>query len=241
MKAADGQVYASAQGAVVIAGYSAAGSGSRQVMNHPTAGRIPSGAIVERGIPLTEVKNEVRLQLRTPDFSTAARITDVINRKFHTDGRPIAYAQNSALISILIPQTYAGRAVEFISAVETLNVESDRVSRIVISERTGTIALGREIRIAPVSILHGPLTVQIETEFHVSQPEPLSQGKTTVVPQAAVAIREETAKNIALKQGSTVDDLVRALQTIGSTPRDIIAILQSLKAAGALDAEVEII
>jgi flagellar P-ring protein precursor FlgI len=131
--------------------------------------------------------------------------------------------------------------VEFIAQVESLSVEADRQARVVVNERTGTVVMGKEVRIAPVAILHGALSVEIQTSLAVSQPPALSSGETAVVPQVGVTAREERARNVVLKEGATVEDLVRALVSIGSTPRDVIAILQNLRAAGALEAELEII
>jgi len=140
-----------------------------------------------------------------------------------------------------VPPAYKERSVEFLSAVENLRIVSDRPARIVINERTGTVALGKEIRLAPVSILHGALTVEVETAYDVSQPAPFSEGQTTVVPKVGVGVKEEQAKHVNLKEGATVDDLVKGLQAIGATARDIIAILQNLQSAGALEAELEVI
>src|SRR5581483_2728243 len=142
--------------------------------------------------------------------------------------------------SVDAPAEYSGRSVEFVGELENLAVEADRAARIIIDERTGTIVLGKEVRIAPVAILHGALTIEIQTNFNISQPPPLSGGQTTVTPETNVTAKEEKSKNILLQQGASVEELVRALTAIGSTPRDIIAILQNLKAAGALDADVEV-
>jgi flagellar P-ring protein precursor FlgI len=144
-------------------------------------------------------------------------------------------------VSISIPGEYASRTTEFISEVEGLSVEPDRSARVVINERTGTIVLGKDVRVAPVAILHGNLSVEIQTRLEVSQPGALAQGSTEIVPQTSLSAKEEKARNIVLRQGSTVEELVRALATIGSTPRDVIAILQNLKSAGALEAEIEVI
>jgi flagellar P-ring protein precursor FlgI len=181
------------------------------------------------------------LQLRQADFTTAARIAAVINGKFGKNGAIVAQAENSGAVAIQTPASYLARPVEFVSEVENLTVETDRLARIVINERTGTITIGKDVKISPIAILHGSLTVQIETSFAVSQPTPMSSGETAVVPQVGVGVKEEKARNISLKNGANVDELVRALMAIGSTPRDIIAILQSLKAAGALEAELEVI
>jgi flagellar P-ring protein FlgI len=243
LKGADGQVYAAGQGSVVTGGFVAGkgGGGSSQTVNHPTSGRVPNGAIVEKLAPSVEPKGQIKLQLRTADYTTAGRITSAINQKFASDMGLAAHAENSALVTVMLPAAYKARTVEFLGELENLQVEADRPARIVINERTGTIVMGKDVRIAPVAILHGNLTVEIQTVLNVSQPAPLSGGQTTVTPQTTVVAKEEKARNVVLKQGSSVEELVRALTAIGSTPRDIIAILQNLKASGALEAEVEVI
>lgn len=241
LKAGDGQVFAVAQGPVVTGGFGAGRGGNTQTLNHPTAGRLPNGAIVERSPPSIEPSSRLRLQLRRADFTTAARIVAALNKRFSSGGPSVARAENSALITIDSPPRYSTRPVEFVAEVENLQIEADRDARIVINERTGTIVLGKEVQIAPVAILHGALSVEIQTSYNVSQPAPLSGGNTAVTPETTVTAREEKAKNVLLKQGATVEDLVKALTGIGSTPRDIIAILQNLKAAGAIEADLEVI
>jgi flagellar P-ring protein precursor FlgI len=241
LKAASGQVFAAAQGPVVTGGFVAGRGGNSQTVNHPTVGRVPQGAIVEQAPPSSLGDGHVRLQLHRADFTNATRVAAVINQRFALAGAPIASPLNSGLIAVDIPASFQGRSVEFVAQLENLRIDLDRPARIVINERTGTVSLGKEIRISPVSILHGNLTVEIETTYDVSQPAPLSGGETTVVPKVGVGIKEEKARNINLKQGATVEDLVRALLAIGSTPRDVIAILQNLQAAGALAAELEVI
>jgi flagellar P-ring protein FlgI len=242
MKGPDGQVYAAGQGSVITGGFVAGrGGGGTRTVNHPTAGRIPNGAIIERLAPSVTPARHIKLQLRQADFTTAARISDVINKKFGNDGAEPARAENLALVSVDTPPVYKSNVVGFLGEIENLTVETDRPARIVINERTGTIVMGKDLRIAPVAILHGTLTVEIQTNFITSQPAALSPGQTTVTPQTTVTAKEEQARNVVLKQGSSVEELVRALTAIGSTPRDIIAILQNLKAAGALDAELEVI
>jgi flagellar P-ring protein FlgI len=241
LRGADGQVYAVAQGPVVTGGFSAGRGGTAQTVNHPTVGRGPSGATVERAAPSVEPKSVVRLQLRQSDFTTSARIMEAVNQKFSNASHVAAQADNAGLVSVTIPPEYAGRATEFLSELENLSVESDAPARVVINERTGTIVLGKDVRIRPAAILHGNLSVEIQTTFAVSQPEPLAQGTTEVIPQTAVVAKEEKARIVVLKQGATIEELVRGLVAIGSTPRDIIAILQSLRRAGAMDAEIEVI
>lgn len=241
LKGVDGQVYAMAQGSVVTGGFSAGRAGNAQTVNHPTVGRIPAGALVERLAPSIAPQASLRLQLRQADFSTAVKLSAVLNAKFSAGDAVVAKADNSALVSVRIPPAYAGRTTEFIAEVEKLQVEADRPARVVINERTGTIVMGKEVRVTPVAIMHGNLTVEIQTSFAVSQPAPLSTGTTQVVPQVEVGVKEEKTRNLVLKEGATVEELVRALASIGSTARDIIAILQSLRSAGALEAEVEVI
>jgi flagellar P-ring protein FlgI len=240
LRGADGQVYAVAQGPVVTGGFSAGRGGAAQTVNHPTVGRSPAGATVERPAPTSVPKWDVHLNLRQSDFTTSTRIVEAINKKFGGE-EPAARAENAGLVSVAIPKDFASRATEFLAALENIAVDADGPARVIINERTGTIVLGKDVHIAPVAIMHGNLSVEIQTTQEVSQPEPLSQGKTEVVPQNTVGVKEEKARTILLKQGATVEQLVHALAAIGSTPRDIIAILQSLRRAGALEAELEVI
>ncbi len=239
LRAANGQVFALAQGAVVTGGFVGGKGGNTQSVNHPTVGRIPNGAIIERAAPSLAPANKINLQLRRPDFTTSARIANAVNTGF--GGANVARAENSALVSVVLPKERAERAVEFIAELENLSVDVDRPAKVVVNERTGTIVMGNQVRISPVAILHGNLTVEIQTTFAVSQPELLSKGTTEVIPQTSVGVKEDKAHNVILKQGATVDELVRALTAIGSTARDVIAILENLRAAGALDAELEVI
>jgi flagellar P-ring protein precursor FlgI len=243
LKGPDGQIYAAAQGSVVTGGFVAGkgGGGNSQTVNHPTAGRVPSGAIIEKLAPSIAPDSRIKLQLRQADFTNAARITSAINQKFGSDTIQPAHAENSALVSVDMPATFKAKLVEFLGELENIMVETDRPARIVVNERTGTIVMGKDVRIAPVAILHGTLTVEIQTTLNTSQPAPLSGGQTTVTPQVNVTAKEEKARNVVLKQGASVEELVRALTAIGSTPRDIIAILQNLKASGALEADLEVI
>jgi len=241
LKASDGQVYAAAQGSVVTGGFVAGRGGNSQTVNHPTAGRVPNGAIIEKAAPSVEPSGRIKLQLKREDFTTAARISDAINQRFGGENSPAAKAENPGLISVVLPAAYKGKEVQFLGELENLAVDPDRAAKIVINERTGTIVMGKDLRIAPVAVLHGGLTVEIQTNLNVSQPGPLSGGQTTVAPEVTVVAKEEKARNVILKQGASVEELVRALTAIGSTPRDIIAILQNLKASGALDADLEVI
>jgi flagellar P-ring protein precursor FlgI len=241
LRGANGQVYALAQGPVVTGGFVAGRGAVTQTVNHPTVGRVPGGGSVERSAPSVEPGARVNLQLRNADFATSARIAEAINKNFGAS-KIIAHAENAALIGITTPPEWKDRMTEFIAGLEQLSVEVDAPAKIVVNERTGTIVMGKDVRIAPVAILHGSLSVEIQTKLLVSQPGPFSaQGKTEVVPDTTVTAKDEPAKNVVLKEGATIEELVRALTAVGSSARDIIAILQNLRAAGALDAELEVI
>jgi len=241
LRAGDGQTYATAQGSVVTGGFSAGGGGTTKTVNHPTAGRIPGGALIERASPSALPGDTIRWVLSRADFTTAGRVADQINKAFAAGGEPIAVAEGAGSVQVQVPPAYRGRSSRFIGDVETIAIEADVPARVVVNERTGTIVIGGEVTILPVSILHGALSVAIQTTFDVSQPAPFSQGKTEIVPQIKVDAAEEKAKSLVLPKGATVEQLVRGLTSIGSTPRDIIAILQNLKASGSLAAELEVI
>ncbi|GAC1659950.1 MAG: flagellar basal body P-ring protein FlgI [Acidobacteriaceae bacterium] len=239
LSSADGQVYASAQGSVALGGYSVASGGASKQLNHPTVGRVPAGGIVERdaAIDLRSVK-ELTLVLSEPDFGTAERIAstlrDTINPKLATllDSRTIT----------IHPETVATPVPELLAKVESLHVIVGTRAKIVMNERTGTVVLGGDVALSPVSIMHGGLSIEIQTQYSVSQPGPLSQlGTTAVIPQTTVKADDKPASQILLKQGATVEDLVRGLQKIGATGRDVISILQAVKAAGGLHADIEVL
>ena len=204
-------------------------------------GRTPDGAIVERAPPSIQPSSHLKLQLRQADFTTATRVVEAINKRFASPGMPVARAESSGLLIVDVPPSYSTRPVEFISEMESLNVDADRPAKIVINERTGTIVMGKDVKITPVAIMQGALSVEIRTRLEVSQPGPLSKGETVVVPQTTVDAKDLKAKALVLQKGATVEELVRALQAIGSTPRDVLAILQAMRAADALDAEIEVI
>lgn len=244
LKGADGQIYAAAQGPLITGGFVAGGGANEQILNHPTVGRIPDGGIVETAPPSIAPTDNLHLQLRQSDFTTAARVVTAINRRFPSsdDGSVIANALSSGLISVHVPELYAKHPVEFVAALEAITVEADHLQKVVINERTGTIVLGKDVRISPVAILHGALSVEVRTRYEVSQPPGFSStGNTTVTPRVDVNAAESQAQNIVLDDGASVEDLVRALQAIGSTSRDIIAVLQNMRAAGALAAEIDVI
>ncbi len=233
----DGQVYAQAQGPLVLGGYAVTANGSSKSVNYPTTARIPSGAIVERGVPLDlNGLRPLALLLDDADFRTAEAVTAAINREL---GRPLAHAVDSRRIEL------APGANEDIPAllarVEEVEVEVFPQARVVVNERTGTVVIGGSVRLQPVTILHGGLVVNVVSKFEVSQPNALAQGTTQVVQQTTVQAQDKPANRIELKEGATVDDLVENLQQIGATARDIISILQAMKEAGALEAQLEVL
>ena len=239
LKAADGEVYALAQGPVITGGFVAGRGGNTQTVNHPTVGRSTEGGIVERAPPTIEPAGHFKLQLHEADFTTAARVADLLNRHFKGDAE-VAHAESAGVVVVEIPMSFATRPVEFVAEIENLSVDADQRAKVVINERTGTIVVGKDVRISPVVIMHGSLNVEISTKLDVSQPPPLSAGKTTVTPETTVKSKEEPAKSVVLQKGATIEELVRALQAIGSTPRDVIIILQTLHSQGALDADIEV-
>jgi flagellar P-ring protein FlgI len=240
LRGVNGQVYSTVQGPVITGGFIAGrGSANSQTVNHPTVGRIPNGASVERPAPSLPLGNVIKLQLKDADFTTSARISAAVNR--HFDPGALAHADNSSLVTVTVPPQFANRATEFVAELEAVEVEPDRVARIIINERTGTVVLGNDVHIRPVAIMHGNLTVEIQTHLIPVPPGPFSSAPGQLVPETSVSAKDEKSRNVLLKDGATVEELVRALASIGSTTRDVIAILESLHAAGALDAEVEVI
>ena len=237
--APDGKAYAQAQGSLVLGGYTAGAAGNSHQLNHPTAGRIPNGGMVERAavVDLQQMPT-VSLLLRDFDFAVTRDVAKAINDDFKrdiaraVDGRRIEI-NNAAIGHFPIP--------ELIARVEDLQVPIQVPSKVVVNERTGTVVMGMNVRLGAVSVLHGGLEIEIATQFTVSQPNPLTNGQTTVVPETTVKVGEQPARRMELREGATVEDLVRGLQSIGATARDIVAILQAIKSAGGLNAELEVI
>ncbi|MBZ5657314.1 MAG: flagellar basal body P-ring protein FlgI [Acidobacteriia bacterium] len=236
---ADGQVYAAAQGPVAVGGYAASGAGATKQMNHPTIGRVPGGGRVERSLAFDFNRlAPLSLLLREPDFSTAGGISDAINKEF---GQVVATARDGGRVEVDPAATGLANLTAIVAKIENVTVSVHRRARVVVNERTGTIVLGKDVRLGAVSILHGGFSVQISTEYAVSQPAPLSQGKTEVVGQSDVQAKDSLAKRVEIGEGASVDQLVNGLQNMGATARDVISILQAIKAAGALDADLEVI
>jgi flagellar P-ring protein precursor FlgI len=233
----DGQIYAQAQGPLVLGGYMATGGGNMKLVNHPTTGRVSGGALVERAVPfdLKQLRT-VTIVLNDADFHTAERMASAIDRAI---GASRARAIDSRRVEIA---AQPGEDVAFLlDQVEGVEVEVYPKARVVVNERTGTVAIGGMVRLQPVSILHGGLSVNVIAQMQVSQPGAFSPGTTQVVQQTNVQAQDKPVNRIDLREGATVEDLVQELQRIGAGARDVISILQAMKEAGALEAEVEVL
>jgi flagellar P-ring protein precursor FlgI len=236
----DGNIYAVAQGPLVLGGYSASTTGQSVTVNHPTVGRIPNGGTVEREVAsgLPQAVESMELVLDRADFTNVKRVADALNTSF---GSAIASPLDGRSVRLSVPADYKQHIVDFIAAVESVTVDTDAKARVVVNERTGTVIIGSDVIISPVSIAHGNLSIQIETTYQASQPQPFSTGGNTVVlPEPKLTAQEQKSNFVTLGKGATVEDLIRALNALGVTPRDTIAILEALKGAGALQAELEI-
>ncbi|HEY0759312.1 MAG TPA: flagellar basal body P-ring protein FlgI [Acidisarcina sp.] len=240
MRAADGRVYAVAQGPLTLGGYSeSGGGGNSKAVNHPTVGRIPEGATIEResAVDLSRFKT-VSLLLRNSDFTAARDIADVINKEF---SRPIATALDSRRIDVDVAASGIGSVPVLISRMQNLSIDFRSPAKVIIDERTGTIVMGGDVKLSPVSVFHGSLTIQVETAHLVSQPLPFSAGRTVTVPDTQIAVKDGPAQSIQLEEGADVNELIKGLHAIGATSHDIVAILQAIKAAGGLQADLEVI
>jgi len=240
LKGADGQVYAMAQGNMLVSGAGAAAGGSKTQVNHLDVGRIPGGATVERSVPTALGQGEyIYLELNTADFTTATRLADVIDHEI-SPSAGIAAALDPRTIQVKAPEGSA--RVVFISRIENLEVNAAAGSaRVIINARTGSVVMNQHVSLDDCAVAHGNLTVVINAENSVSQPAPLSQGQTAGVTNATVEIKADKGNLLHLKRGVDLNDVVRALNSIGATPQDMLAILQAMKAAGALRAELEVI
>lgn len=238
LKGADSKVYAVAQGPISIGGFNASQGGTGVRKNHSTVGRIPNGGIIEREIPFNfSSQNYFVLVLNNDDFTTTNRIVNVINKKFGD----IAAAIDSRTIKIIIPEKFKRNKILMVSLLENLEVKPDSRAIIVVNERTGTVVFGENVKISRVALAHGNITVTIKTDYNVSQPNSLSQGQTVVTQQKDVNVKEEEARFTVVEGATTISDVVKTLNALGATPRDIIAILQAMKSAGAIKAELKII
>jgi len=233
----DGQIYAQAQGALVLGGFMASGGGNTKLSNHPTTGRIPGGAMVERPVPF-ELKQMqvVSVVLNDADFHTAEQMAAAIDKTF---GKKRAHAVDSRRVEIAAAE--GEDIAELLDRVESVEVDVYPRARVVVNERTGTVVIGGTVRLQPVSILHGGLSVNVVSVTQVSQPNPGAAGTTQVVQQTSVQATDKPVNRIDLKEGATVEDLVQELQRTGAGARDVISILQAMKEAGALEADLEVL
>jgi len=240
LKGADGQVYAMAQGNLLVSGAGAAAGGSKAQVNHLSVGRIPSGATVERSVPTALGQGEfVHLELINADFTTATRLADTINRDISPDSE-IAQALDSRTVQVKAPGGSA--RVAFLSRIENLSLDAAAASaKVIINARTGSVVMNQKVTLNDCAVAHGNLTVVISADNAVSQPAPLSQGQTTPVSNASIEITAAPGNLLHLKQGVALGDVIKALNSIGATPQDMLAILQAMKSAGALRADLEVI
>ena len=240
LSAADGKIYAAAQGPLVLGGYSAGTSANAKVVNHPTVARIPEGALVERdsSVDLGQIAT-LSFLLRDPDFQTAQEASQAIN---HELGKSLAHAVDSRRFEIADYHATGLDLPTLLARIGEVSVHTKPPARVVVNERTGTVVMGGNVTIGACAILHGNLSIEVSTEFQVSQPAPFSKvGETKVVPQTTVQAQESPVQAVHLKEGATVDELIRGLQTMGDSARDVVEILQGIKQAGALNADLEVL
>ena len=240
LRAADGSVYAEAQGPLTLGGYTAGSAANSKQVNHATVGRISAGGVVERTVAVDLSRlTTLSLVLREPDFSAARDVAAAINQDFN---KPVATFLDSRRIDINVPQSGSPSVPMLITRVQNLSIFIHPPAKVVMNERTGTIVMGGDVKLSPVSVLHGDLTVEVSTTFAVSQPGPFSKnGQTVVVPQTDLQAKEGPARSIQLNAGASVEELISGLHAMGATAHDIVAILQAIKAAGGLQAELEVL
>ncbi len=236
LRAASREIYAVAQGPVSIGGFGAAGGGATVQQNHLTVGVAVNGALIERDLPLNLPGRVLKLHLYHPDFTTAHRTAESINKHFQTD---MSTAVDPSEIRISVPEEFHENIVEFIYQVENVKVEPDTRAVVVMNERTGTVVMGENVRVSTVAVAHGNLNIVIRETPEVSQPEPFSEGTTVVVPRTDIYVTEDNNKLLLVPEGVTIGDVVRALNAIGVTPRDLISVIVALKEAGALQADLK--
>ena len=239
LKAANGNVYAVAQGAVSTGGFVAGRGGNTAQKNCPTVGTTPNGAIVENTVEddLANMSSNLSLSLSKADFTTASRIAEAINRQYGD----VAKAANPGRVDVVVPAYYRNDVVGFVASLEDIYVTPDNIAKVVVNERTGTIVMGGNVSVDDIAITQGGLSVKITKSTEVNQPGPFSMGRTVVTKAEDTEVEEATANSIVLPATANVNDIVGALNSVGATPRDIISILQAIKASGALHAELEII
>lgn len=240
LRGGDGQIYAVAQGPVLTNSFAFGGQGASAQKNHPTAGSVPNGALVERELPnVLAGRTSLRLNLNQADFTTASRIANAINERFRA---AVASTADPGSVVLQVPEVYASRVVDFVAAMETIEVRPDSQAKVVVNERTGTIVMGENVRVSTIAVSHGSLSLVIKETPQVSQPAPLAKGgETKVVPRTDIKVEEESRRLLVLQEGASIGDVVRALNVLGVTPRDLIGILQAVRSSGALQAELTII
>ena len=239
LKGGDGLVYAVAQGPVLTNSFAFGGQAASAQKNHPTAGNVPNGALVERELPNALAgRSTLRLNLNQADFTTASRIAAAINDRF---SEQVASTADPGSVALKIPDEYSSKMVDFVAALETIEVRPDSQARVVVNERTGTIVMGENVRLSTVAVSHGSLSLVIKETPQVSQPAPLAKGETKVVPRTDMKVEEDSRRLLVLQEGASIGEVVRALNVLGVTPRDLIGILQAVRSAGALQAELSII
>ena len=237
LKGPDGKTYAVAQGPLAVGGFSYGGKAAEVQKNFPTAGRISGGGIVERAVNFhLPESGQLNYQLRKSDFTTVSRMTEAINYFF---GPGTAGSLDSGTVSVTMPDGY--ELVDFIAELENIEVEPDTPAKIVVNERTGTIVMGQDVRISKVAVSHGNLNLIISESIRVSQPNPLAEGETVAAPETTIETVEDEGNLVVLQGGVSIEDVANALNAIGATPRDLIAIFQAIKASGALQGELVIL
>jgi flagellar P-ring protein precursor FlgI len=235
---ADGNVYAVGQGSLAISGFQAEGDAAKIVRGVPTVGRISNGAIIEREVEFALNRlGQVRLALRNADFTTARRIASAVNDFI---GSPTAEPLDPSTVQLTIPEKFQGNVVALLTEIEQLQVEPDLAAKVVIDERSGIIVMGRDVRVSTVAVAQGNLTVTISEAPQVSQPQPLSRGQTRVVPRTRIGVQEDGKRLAVVREGVSLQQLVDGLNALGIGPRDLISILQAIKAAGAIQADIEV-
>ena len=239
LKGADGQVYALAQGALTLGGYSVGGGGGNVKMtNHSTVAIVPSGAVVERDTAIDlNAQKVLSFNLRESDFTAARDMAEAINQSL---GKQVAKALDSRRVDVDVAGAGLPSVTELISRVQNVGIEMRPRAKVVMNERTGTIVMGGDVTLTPVAVLHGNLSIEVTTKFEVSQPFAQSKGESEVVPETTVKVQDTQAKTIRMAEGASVEELINGLHAIGATARDIVAIIQAIKAAGGLQAELEV-
>ena len=238
LKGADGEVYAMAQGPIIVGGFLASGTGATIQKNHPTVGRVPNGVTIEREISYADMNGDMLLiSLKTPDYTTAKRMADRINQSFSG----AAHAKDGGSIAVTTPDGLRQNLVQFVSMIENLDVKPDNAARIVVDEKTGTVVMGENVLISTVAVSHGNITVQVKEDANVSQPLPFARGRTVATPDTQIKVEEDKGRWVVIPEGITIRELVNAMNATGVPTRDIITILQTIKAAGALYADLEVI